>query len=522
MRELEDAGIDVTIGHDAATIDRVSAEVVVTSSAIPETNPEVVRARKLGIPIWPRAKMLSYLLKQRHYRGRCRSRGKTTTSSMIATMLDRLGWDPSFLIGGVVEGYDTNGRNGEGGYFVCEADESDGSFLYLNPDVVVVTNIEADHLDHYGTLENIEKTFCTFMGLVGEKGTVVVNGDNPHYVELARSTGRHVVTYGFDKGNDYVCTPEEGLAPHRLAMRFSVKTPAGASVDVTIKSNPGRHNMANATAAIAVADVLGADVSQAAEKLSEFKGARRRFTHVGDIDGVTVVDDYGHHPPRLPPRSTLHSQLGFDRIVCVFQPHRYSRTKALERLFAHAFDKVDVLRVMDVFSAGEMPIPGISGKTVSSRSRLRARWPTWPTSPTVTSSSRTSATPAVRATCSLRRAQATSPRLALRSSPPCASVTRRETSSRRERLQRIHEPVGSHRRGRNPRRAAIAPHDVPYWRPSRALACAQIPLRPCSRPSRSCARSAFPGWSWGRAPTSSPQTLVTTAASSRSAASSRA
>ena len=134
---------------------------------------------------------------------------------MVATMMDRLGMDPSFLIGGVVEGYDTNGRNGDGGYFVCEADGSDGSFLYLNPDVVVVTNIEADHLDHYGTLENIEKTFCTFMGLVGEKGTVVVNGDNPHYVELARSTGRHVVTYGFDKATTTSARPRR--AWHRTA-----------------------------------------------------------------------------------------------------------------------------------------------------------------------------------------------------------------------------------------------------------------------------------------------------------------
>lgn len=367
VRELEDAGIDVTIGHDAATIDRVSPAVVVTSSAIPETNPEVVRARELGIPIWPRAKMLSYLSDNATTVAVAGTHGKTTTSSMIATMLDGLGWDPSFLIGGVVEGYDTNGRNGEGGYFVCEADESDGSFLYLNPAVVVVTNIEADHLDHYGTLENIERTFCTFMGLVGEGGTVIVNGDNPHYAELARSTGRRVMTYGFDEGNDYVCVPEEGLAPHRLAMRFSVRTPSGASAEVTIRSNPGRHNMANATSAIAVADVLGADLAQAAERLSEFKGARRRFTHVGDIDGVTVVDDYGHHPTEISATLEAASQLGFGRIVCVFQPHRYSRTKALGPLFARAFDHVDALRVMDVFSAGEMPIPGISGKTLSAR-----------------------------------------------------------------------------------------------------------------------------------------------------------
>ncbi|MGI6231123.1 MAG: UDP-N-acetylmuramate--L-alanine ligase [Tractidigestivibacter sp.] len=364
VRELVDAGIEVAIGHSAATIDNVSPDVVVTSSAIPETNPEVVRARELGIPIWPRAKMLSYLSLDRVTVAVAGTHGKTTTSSMIATMLDRLGWDPSFLIGGVVEGYDTNGKNGEGKYFVCEADESDGSFLYLDPDVVVITNIEADHLDHYGSLENIEKAFCKFMSLVGPEGTVVVMGDNPHFVELAHSTGRHVVTYGFNEDNDYVCVPRPKETPHSLAMSFDVKLPSGKSVPVTIKSNPGRHNMLNATAAIAVADVLGANVEDAARELSEFKGARRRFTHVGDVDGVTVVDDYGHHPTEIAATQQAASELGFKRIVCVFQPHRYSRTKALASQFAHAFDNVDVLRVMDVFSAGEMPIPGISGKTV--------------------------------------------------------------------------------------------------------------------------------------------------------------
>ena len=363
VRELESAGIEVTIGHEAATIDRVMPDVVVTSTAIPDTNPEVVRAIELGIPIWPRAKMLSYLSLNAVTVAVAGTHGKTTTSSMIATMLDKLGMDPSFLIGGVVEGYDTNGRNGEGGYFVCEADESDGSFLYLNPTIAVVTNIEADHLDHYGTLENIEKTFCKFMGLVGDDGTIVVNGDAPRCAELARSTGRRVLTYGFGEGNDYVCLPEE--TRHGIESRLTVKVPSGSEVHVTIHSNPGRHNMANATAAIAVADALGADVEKAALALSEFKGARRRFTHVGDVAGVTVVDDYGHHPTEI--RATLEaaSDLGFDRIVCVFQPHRYTRTQALADMFAHAFDKVDVLRVMDVFSAGELPIPGVSGKTVA-------------------------------------------------------------------------------------------------------------------------------------------------------------
>lgn len=364
VRELEDAGIEVHVGHEAATIDAVMPQVIVTSTAIPETNPEVLRARELGIPIWPRAKMLSYLSDDALTVAVAGTHGKTTTSSMVATMLDKLGLDPSFLIGGVVEGYDTNGKNGDGGYFVCEADESDGSFLYLNPDVVVVTNIEADHLDHYGTLENIEKTFCKFMDLVGEKGTVIINGDNPHYVELACSTGRRVVTYGFDESCDYVCRPED--THHKIESNFSVATPSHGEVHVTIAANPGRHNMANATAALAVADVLGQGVDEAVRALSQFKGARRRFTHVGDIAGVTVVDDYGHHPTEVAATLAAAKDLQFSRIVCVFQPHRYSRTQALADKFAHAFKDVDVLRVMDVFSAGEMPIPGISGKTISS------------------------------------------------------------------------------------------------------------------------------------------------------------
>lgn len=361
VRDLLAAGVDVRVGHDAATIDEVSPQVVVTSTAIPETNPEVVRARELGIPIWPRAKMLSYLSGASVTVAVAGTHGKTTTSSMVATMLDKMGLDPSFLIGGVVEGYGTNGRNGSGEHFVCEADESDGSFLYLHPAIVVVTNIEADHLDHYGTLENIERTFCTFMGLVGDEGTVIVNGDVPRYVELARSTGRRVLTYGFDPSCDYVCLPEP--SSHALASSFAVRTGKG-DVHVRIAANPGRHNMANATAAVAVADALGLDLAAAASALSQFEGARRRFTHVGDVAGVTVVDDYGHHPTEISATLGAAADLPFKRIVCVFQPHRYSRTQALTAEFGHAFDDADVLRVMDVFSAGEMPIPGVSGKTV--------------------------------------------------------------------------------------------------------------------------------------------------------------
>ena len=364
VRELEAAGIEVHVGHDAATIDAVNPDVVVISTAIPESNPEVIRARELGIDVWPRAKMLPALSLGHKTIAVSGTHGKTTTSSMVTTMLDRMELDPSFLIGGFVEGYDTNAHSGKSEFYVAEADESDGSFLFFDPTVVVVTNIEADHLDHYGTLENIEKTFCKFMDLVGEDGAVVIFGDNPHYVELARSTGRHVVTYGFGEGADFRCVPVEASGSHRLASTFDVVCPGGHSVRVTIKANPGRHNMANATAAIAVADAVGADLDAAAAALSEFKGARRRFTHVADIDGVTVVDDYGHHPTEVAATLGAASELGFDRIVCVFQPHRYSRTQSLAADFGRAFDAADVLRVMDVFSAGEQPIPGVSGKTV--------------------------------------------------------------------------------------------------------------------------------------------------------------
>ena len=205
IRQLTCAGVKVHVGHEAATIDEVKPDVVVVSTAIPESNPELVRARELGIPVWPRAKMLSALGHGYTTVAVAGTHGKTTTSSMCATMLDRMGLDPSFLIGGIVEGYDTNGKNGSGDYFVAEADESDSSFLFLNPNVVIVTNVEADHLDHYSGIEEIEATFAKFMSLVGEDGTVIVCGEDPHLVELAKSTGRHVLSYGFAESNDIVC-----------------------------------------------------------------------------------------------------------------------------------------------------------------------------------------------------------------------------------------------------------------------------------------------------------------------------
>ena len=363
IRQLTRAGVDIHVGHAAETIDEVSPDVVVVSTAIPETNPELARARELGIPVWPRAKMLSALGHGYTTVAVAGTHGKTTTSSMVATMLDRMGADPSFLIGGIVEGYDTNGRNGSGEYFVAEADESDSSFLYLDPDVVVVTNVEADHMDHYGSLEEIERTFVKFMSLVGEDGTVIVCGDSPRLVELARESGRSWVSYGLDEGNDVVCVPKKH--PRSVESVFEVRFADGESCEVTIKSNPGVHNMLNATASVAVARALGLDVAEAARALSTFEGVRRRFTHIGDVDGVTVVDDYGHHPTEIKATLAAAKTLDFKHVDVVFQPHRYSRLQAFADDFADAFADADKLVLFDVFPAGEMPIPGVTSKMLA-------------------------------------------------------------------------------------------------------------------------------------------------------------
>ena len=363
VRQLSRAGVDVHIGHHAETVDAVKPEVVVISSAIPDTNPELVRARELGIPVWLRAKMLSYLGHGRTTVAVAGTHGKTTTSSMCATMFDRMGLEPSFLIGGVVEGYDTNGKNGAGQYFVCEADESDSSFLFLDPHVAVVTNIEEDHMDHYHSLEEIEQTFAKFMDLVGEDGVIVACGDSPRVAAVARSTGRRVVTYGFDEGNDAVCAG--GPRPHSIGSDFTVSFADGTRVEASIEHNPGKHNILNATACLAVAHALGLDLDAAARALSTFQGARRRFTHVGDVNGVTVVDDYGHHPTEIRATLAAAKELDFERVVVVFQPHRYSRLQALLDQFADAFADADEMVLIDVFSAGEMPIPGVTSKLLA-------------------------------------------------------------------------------------------------------------------------------------------------------------
>ena len=362
-KQLREAGITVFIGQKAENIPE-GDPVVVISTAILENNPELIEARRRGLEIWHRAQMLAHLGVGLDTLAVAGTHGKTTTSSMLASALDALGADPTFLIGGIVRAYGTNAHSGTGDHYVVEADESDKSFTYLSPKAVLVTNIEADHLDHYKDLDEIYDKFHDFMGLVLEDGVIVACGEEPHVVEIARSEGRRMYTYGFNEGCDVRITSYE---PHGIGSRYTAVMPDGTQVEGAIKQNPGRHNVLNATGVITLLWALGFDAAKVAQALSGFAGVRRRFDLVGEVGGVTVVDDYAHHPTEIAATISAAAGLGYKHVHVLFQPHRYSRaplfTQVLHDEFGAAFDKADSVTFMDVYPAGEAPVPGVSGKT---------------------------------------------------------------------------------------------------------------------------------------------------------------
>ena len=362
-KQLREAGITVFIGQKAENIPE-GDPVVVISTAILENNPELIEARRRGLEIWHRAQMLAHLGVGLDTLAVAGTHGKTTTSSMLASALDALGADPTFLIGGIVRAYGTNAHSGTGDHYVVEADESDKSFTYLSPKAVLVTNIEADHLDHYKDLDEIYDKFHDFMGLVPEDGVIVACGDEPHVVEIARSEGRRMYTYGFNEGCDVRITSYE---PHGIGSRYTAVMPDGTQVEGAIKQNPGRHNVLNATGVVTLLWALGFDAAKVAQALSGFAGVRRRCDLVGEVGGVTVVDDYAHHPTEIAATISAAAGLGYKHVHVLFQPHRYSRaplfTQVLHDEFGAAFDKADSVTFMDVYPAGEAPVPGVSGKT---------------------------------------------------------------------------------------------------------------------------------------------------------------
>ena len=370
-KQLKAAGIDVRIGHDPANLpggpgrDDAAPDVVVVSTAILDNNPELIAAKERGLAIWHRAQMLAHLGRDLETLAVAGTHGKTTTSSMLASVLDAMGEDPTFLIGGIVRSYGTNAHSGQGRHYVVEADESDKSFTYLSPRAVLVTNIEADHLDHYRDLDEIYEKFAAFIGSVpADGGVVVACGEDEALVRIARTADRKLFTYGFDESCDMRIASYE---PCGIASSFSLALPDGTTVDGRLKQNPGRHNVLNAAGVIGLLWALGYDPAKAAEALAEFAGVKRRFDLVGEVGGITIVDDYAHHPTEIAATIEAAKSLDFNHVHVLFQPHRYSRvklfTEVLRDEFGRAFDKADRVTFMDVYSAGEAPVPGVTGAT---------------------------------------------------------------------------------------------------------------------------------------------------------------
>ena len=373
---LEAMGVRITVGHAAASVG--NADVVVVSSAVPVDNPEVVEAGGRSIPVIPRAEMLAELMRLRYGIAVAGAHGKTTTTSMIALVLERGGLDPTAVIGGRLSAFGSNARLGQGDYMVAEADESDRSFLKLSPSIAVVTNVDREHMENYGSWENLKAAFVEFANKVPFYGAIVACADDPVVRELRPALRRRVITYGLDDrfGADVhgrgvslaafgsTCTVVRsdlsGHAVHLGALQLSV---------------PGRHNVQNALAAVAVGLEVGVPFARIAAALAEFSGAERRFQRLGEAGGVMVVDDYGHHPTEIA-AVIAAARAGIDRrVVVVFQPHRYSRTAQLMEEFGAALGAADEVVLTDIYAAGEAPLPGVTIDALLAAVRRTARCP---------------------------------------------------------------------------------------------------------------------------------------------------
>ncbi|MBE6106258.1 UDP-N-acetylmuramate--L-alanine ligase [Anaerovibrio lipolyticus] len=353
---LRDLGARVFIGQRAENVQ--DTEAIVVSSAIRENNPEVVEAKRLGLKRLHRSDVNAFLINNSKGIAVAGAHGKTTTTSMLGVSLDYEGVSPSIIIGGEVDYLGSNAKLGKSDYLVSEADESDGTFLKYYPYIGIVTNVENDHMDHYGTMENIIKAFTQFLNQIREDGWGVVCFDNENIRNIVKNVNRKIVSYAIDHEADYVAA--------------NIKADAsGTSFDViregenlgTVKLNvPGRHNVLNAMACVVTGIALGQSVAQMAEGLTMFNGAKRRFQTKGKAQGVWVVDDYAHHPTEIATTLKAARQTQPKRLVCAFQPHRYSRTQLLQKEYGSCFRDADLLVLTDVYSAGEDPIPGIDGE----------------------------------------------------------------------------------------------------------------------------------------------------------------
>jgi UDP-N-acetylmuramate--alanine ligase len=374
VKRLRELGIGVAIGHAARHI--AGADAIVVSSAVPPDNPEVVAAREAHIPVVPRAMMLAELMRFRQGIAVAGTHGKTTTTSLVAAVLAEAGLDPTCVIGGRLNSIGTNARVGLGEFLVAEADESDASFLYLQPMIAVVTNIDADHMETYGhDFERLKGAFVEFLGHLPFYGLAVVCKDDEHARAVMKSVARPMVTYGIRSDADLRA---EDVRWDAGRMRFRVAGGAAEPLDVTLNL-PGEHNVLNALAAIAVGREVGAPDAAIARALAQFTGVGRRFQRYGEVPlapggSFALVDDYGHHPAEM--AATLAAARGAfpgRRIVLAFQPHRYTRTRDLLGDFVHVLSSADALVLADVYPAGEAPIAGADGKALAQAVRAAGK-----------------------------------------------------------------------------------------------------------------------------------------------------
>ncbi len=374
-RALAREGARIFYGHHPRQVH--GAEVVVYSSAIKPENPELVEARRLGLEVMPRAEMLVEIMKlHRQNIVVAGAHGKTTTSSMLGAVLSTAGLSPTVAVGGKVNGFEGNAWLGCRDYLVAEADESDGSFLRMAPDLAVITNIDAEHLDYYASYKEIEEAFLAFANRVRPGGALVVCADDQGVQRLLQrlDEGPAVITYGVEAEADFTAKVQE-------TGRFSLFTvyEKGRLLGEVFLRLPGLHNVQNALATIAVARRLRLPFEKIRQGLSSFKGVRRRFELKGEAGGIAVFDDYAHHPTEIKVTiSAFKKAYPERRLVVVFQPHRYTRTKALFGDFSKVFDQVDVLLVTEIYPAAEIPLPGVSGEALYQALKTRRkRLPTY-------------------------------------------------------------------------------------------------------------------------------------------------
>jgi UDP-N-acetylmuramate--alanine ligase len=351
---LQKIGAKVIIGHAAENVG--NADVVVTSTAVKTNNPEVMEAHRKNIPVIPRAEMLAELLKMKFSVAVSGSHGKTTTTSMISTILAEGGLDPTMVIGGKLASIGSNARLGDGEIIVAEADESDGSFLKLSPTIAVITNIDREHLDYYPGIAEIKEAFLKFANIVPFYGCTVICTDNIHVREIIPLIKRKMITYGMESPADY-CAVDIKFLKTKTSYNLVYKKKKLGTVELIV---PGLFNVYNSLAAIAVARELNLDFATIREGLKSFSGVQRRLEIKGRVGDITVVDDYGHHPTEIKETLNAMRQIWKDRLIVVFQPHRFTRTKALFHEFTKAFEKADILILNDIYPASEEPIAGIN------------------------------------------------------------------------------------------------------------------------------------------------------------------